>query len=306
MRCFALSQKNNPPAINPFLSKQTQRLCRNWERATLGARFAIAARISRHRGIREKAGEEEIIISLTTTERRLPKVHCAVESLLRQTFKPHRIILWVTDQLTGTDLSVPLLRQQQRGLEVRFRRDLRSFTKLLYALQEHPSALVVTADDDTLYPRGWLGQLHESYLARPALIHCQQARWISSCADGRLKPYLEWNSETPGPAGPAMRLLPMGVGGVLYPPGRLHSEVFNESVFLKICPTADDIWFKAMSLLNGVPCHKTTLEFQGYPTLRSTRQNGLSRSNLINGVYDRQIRDVFERYNLIGRLEATS
>jgi hypothetical protein len=272
----------------------------------LETRLAIAAWISRRRGVREKADAEEIIISLTTTERRLQQVHCAVESLLRQTFKPHRIILWVTDQLTGADLSVPLLRQQQRGLEVRFRRDLRSFTKLLYALQEHPSALVVTADDDTLYPRDWLYQLHESYLARPALIHCQQARWISSSADGRPKPYLEWKSEMPGQVEPAMRLLPLGVGGVLYPPGRLHSEVFNESVFLKICPTADDIWFKAMSLLNGVPCSMTTLESQGYPTLRSTRQNGLSRSNLIHGVYDRQIRDVFERYALLRRLEAAS
>jgi hypothetical protein len=288
------------------LAKQTRRLRRNWDRATLESRLAFAARVSRCRGIREKADEEEIIISLTTTEWRLQKVHCAVESLLRQTFKPHRIILWVTDQLTGADLSVPLLRQQQRGLEVRFRRDLRSFTKLLYALQEHPSALVVTADDDTLYPRGWLRQLHASYRAGPAFIHCQQARWISSSADGRLKPYLEWKSEIPGQVGSAMRLLPLGVGGVLYPPGRLHSEVFNESVFLKICPTVDDIWFKAMSLLNGVSCRKTTLEFQGYPTLRSTRQDGLSRSNLIHGVYDKQIRDVFERYNLFRCLEATS
>jgi hypothetical protein len=272
----------------------------------LETRLALAARISRRRGVRGNAGDEEIIISLTTTEQRLPKVHCAVESLLRQSFKPHRIILWVSEQLTEAVLSVPLMRQQQRGLEVRFRRDLRSFTKLLYALQEHPSALVVTADDDTLYPRGWLRELHDSYRAGPVFIHCQQARWISSSAEGRLKPYLEWKSELPGQTGPAMRLLPLGVGGVLYSPGRLHSEVFNESVFLKICPKADDIWFKAMSLLNGVPCRKTTSEFQGYPTLRSAREDGLSRSNLINGVYDRQIRDVFECYDLLPRLETAS
>ena len=44
----------------------------------------------------------------------------------------------------------------------------------------------------------------------------------------------------------------------------------------------------------------------GYPTLRNARQDGLSRSNLIRRVYDKQIRDVFERYDLLRRLEATS
>jgi hypothetical protein len=101
-----------------------------------------------------------------------------------------------------------------------------------------------------------------------------------------------------------LRLLPLGVGGVLYPPGILHSEVVNAGVFLNICPTADDIWFKAMSLLKGVACRKVASDFPGYPTLRSTREDGLSRSNLINGVYDRQIREVFERYDLHWHLEA--
>jgi hypothetical protein len=289
--------------IERLLAGQKRRLRRNWNRATLETFLAFVAWMSRRRGVRENAGGEEIIISLTTTAERLPRVHCAVESLLRQTLKPHRIVLWITDKLTETDLTTPLLRQQRRGLEIRFRRDLRSFTKLLYTLREHPSAVVATGDDDTLYPREWLRQLHDSYLARRTWVHCQHTRWISSSANGRLKPYREWEPETPGQTGPAMRLLPLGVGGVLYPPGSLHSEIFNENVFLQICPTADDIWFKAMSLLNGVQCCKSAPMFAGYPTIRSARQDGLSRSNLPHGVYDRQIRDVFNRYGLLQHLE---
>jgi hypothetical protein len=37
----------------------------------------------------------------------------------------------------------------------------------------------------------------------------------------------------------------------LYPPGTLHPDVCDESLFLKLAPHADDIWFWAMAVLNG-------------------------------------------------------
>lgn len=35
----------------------------------------------------------------------------------------------------------------------------------------------------------------------------------------------------------------MGVGGVIYPPHIFSQEIFNEKIFLELCPTSDDIWF---------------------------------------------------------------
>lgn len=46
----------------------------------------------------------------------------------------------------------------------------------------------------------------------------------------------------------ARKIMALGYGGVLYPPGAFDEEVFNEKVFMRLCPYADDIWFFAMAL----------------------------------------------------------
>lgn len=51
-------------------------------------------------------------------------------------------------------------------------------------------------------------------------------------------------------------LFPLGVGGVIYPPGCFGEDFFEKEIFTAICPNGDDIWLKAMSLLKGTVCHK--------------------------------------------------
>ena len=51
----------------------------------------------------------------------------------------------------------------KRGLEIRFCKDIGPHGKLIYALKEFPDAIVVTADDDMIYPKDWLEKLFESY-----------------------------------------------------------------------------------------------------------------------------------------------
>lgn len=250
-------------------------------------------------GIRIPTPEPEIIVSLTTIPSRLHQVHLAIETLLQQSLPPHRVILWLSDELTVDDLPLRLRRQQRRGLGVRFRRDVRSFTKLIYALREHPESIVVTADDDTFYPRDWLERLHQSYVRQPGFIHCHRAHLMLETADGSLRPYMEWEFFSPGQTGPSLRLLPTGVGGVLYPPNVLPAEVFNEAVFLKLCPTADDVWFKAMALLAGVPTMKVSPHFSEYPTVPGTQGRRLYSHNSTNGNNDRQIQAVFQHYDLL-------
>jgi hypothetical protein len=250
-------------------------------------------------GVRQPKGEPEIIASLTSTHARLDRVHLTIETLLRQAFQPHRIILWLADDLAGEKLPRPLQRQQSRGLEISFRRELRSFTKLIHTLREHPSAIIVTADDDVFYPRQWLEQLHESHRLNPAFIHCHRAHLMRETASGAVAPYLDWNLLARSCTGPSLWLFPTGVGGVLYPPGVLHREIFNEELFLKLCPTADDVWFKAMSLLTNVPVVKASAATGNYPTVPGTQRESLHSHNWEGRNYDQQIQAVFEHYDLL-------
>jgi hypothetical protein len=116
---------------------------------------------------------------------------------------------------------------------------------------------------------------------------------------GELRPYQEWDFFSPGQTGPSLQLLPTGVGGVLYPPGVLPAEVFNEAVFQKLCPTADDIWFKAMALIAGIPTVKVSPTFREYPTVPGTQQQRLMSVNWADNSNDRQIQAVFQHYGLL-------
>lgn len=262
-------------------------------------RFNFDSLIRAGPGVGGQTHGPEIIVSLTTTAFRLRKVHLTIETLLQQSRKPHRLILWLSDEFQPGDLPAPLRRQQSRGLEVRFRRELRVFTKLIHALREHPASTIVTADDDTFYPRDWLRQLHQSWQRQPEFVHCQRAHLMREAPDGSLKPYLEWDFLAPGQTGPSMWLFPTGVGGVLYPPGSLHPEVGNEDAFLKLTPSQDDVWFKAMALLAGVATVKVSPAFREYPTVPGTQRQRLSSFNWADGNCDAQLWAVFEHYKLL-------
>jgi lipopolysaccharide biosynthesis glycosyltransferase len=131
---------------------------------------------------------------------------------------------------------------------------LKSYKKLIPALREFPEDILITADDDCLYPFDWFAKLKASYLAAPEKIHCHRAHEI--LVDGEHYPlaYASWRKRVPAddfagvgnnPANPAA-IFPSGAGGILYPPHSLDARVFLTT---DICPTADDIGFWAMAKL---------------------------------------------------------
>ena len=99
---------------------------------------------------------------------------------------------------------------------------------------------------------------------------------------------------------------PVGIGGVLYPPHCFNDELFNQNVFMDLCPYADDVWFYAMRLLSGTPVTQVyTGQHTGYYVdLQSKWINALSKKNTnsTNCLNDVQIKAVFEKYGLYEKL----
>ena len=247
----------------------------------------------------------EIIVSMTTVPERVPLLHHSLSALLAQTYRPDRLILWLYDMILPDGARIGagylpdnLLALQAQGLEIRYCRDVGPHTKLLPAWAQFPAAAIVTVDDDTLYPPEWLGELVTSWQAQPDVIHCQRAHYITLEDDGlSVRPYPEWQTGAPGRLGPDHRLFATGHGGVLYPPGSLHSELTNEAVFRQLCPTQDDVWFKAMALLQGTPVRKVAPDSRDYPLIPGTEVRMLWSQNESGN--DRQIRAVFAHYALL-------
>ncbi len=260
--------------------------------------YHFRSRFSRVSGVLENKKEVPLIVSLTTIPERIHRVYLCIETLLGQSIKPDHIILWISETVNNQVIPENLKSLESRGLQIRFCRDIGSYTKVIYTLKEYPHGVIVTADDDVFYPENWLEQLYESYQSEPQYIHCHRAHLMTIKANGELERYDNWGWLAKGIVGPSILLFPTGTAGVLYPPGSLHGQVFNEEVFMRLCPTGDDIWLKAMSLLNGVACKKVAPFSERYETILGTQTKNLTILNVDQMKNDKQIRAIFEHYDL--------
>ena len=200
-----------------------------------------------------------IIISLTSFPPRISRVWVVIESLLRQSYRPDIIVLWLSkEQFKRIDiLPKKLLKLQKYGLQIYIKDDdLRSYKKFIYTLRDYPKDILVTVDDDIVYPTFMLKKLIELHKKYPQAICCHRALLMRSDKEGALLPYSEWTLLKKF-YGPSNEIFQTSGGGTLYPPKSLHQEVYNVNLFKNICFTADDIWLNAMSQMQGVQIVKS-------------------------------------------------
>jgi len=242
----------------------------------------------------------EVIVSLTTYSKRLYDVYLTIESIMQQSRKANRIILWLSDDLQEKELPMLLQLQQKRGLDIRYCKDIKSYKKLIPALKQFPNDVIITVDDDVLYDVDMLDKLILAYLQEPNYVHYNRGHKMKADVNNKLKKYADWEWFATSMETSPLNF-PTGVGGILYPPSSLSHEVFNEEVFLKICPHADDVWFKAMALLNGTgakKCYTRNPKGEEYLENSNVQDIALYKINYEQNLNDTQIRAVFEKYDL--------
>lgn len=258
-----------------------------------------------------KSGKKDLIVSLTTLPHRLPLVHYAIESIFSQTILPEKVILWVSD-VTNDNLITPELHSLvERGLEIRKVRDVGPHTKLMYSLIEYPNKVVVTVDDDIIYPANMLQYLWDQHLKFPNAVVANWARELCFDASGKVRGVRAGKLLTPillekeieqartFVSKPNILAFPYGTSGVLYPPKALNSQVTNVDLFRKLCPKEDDIWFKAMGILNKTPVVVTNLGINPvHHSLVGTQQVALRHDNHGLNQNEQQMRAVFDYFDL--------
>lgn len=259
-----------------------------------------------------EGGEADLVVSLTTLPHRLNLVHYAIESILSQTIRPGRICLWLTEKTDLRKAMTPELEAlKSRGLEIRQVEDVGPHTKLIYALKEFPDKSIVTVDDDIVYPINMLQCLWDQHVRFPRAVVSNWARELAFDAAGVVKgvrsgklltpPLLESELEQAKAyqGAPNILAFPYGTSGVLYPPGSLHECVFDASLFKKLCPKEDDIWFKAMGLLNRTPVVVTNLGINPvHHCIVGSQSDALRHVNHGNQKNVEQMKNAFEHFNL--------
>ena len=218
----------------------------------------------------------QVIVSMTSFPAAISYAERAILSLLEGSVLPDKVVLYLTVSQFGEN-GVPqsLLELADRDpiFEVRnYDRDIRSYRKLIPALHDFPDAIIVTVDDDVAY--------HKHMLTK--------YRWYSFVLR---KIHIGFKN------------IQTGVGGVLYPPHSLKSEMLDVDLFTQIAPTTDDIWFWAAAVANGTPIVPVPFGYNKPKGLEKPRELSLKTTNFKSGM-DRNaaaLKAIVEKYPEVGR-----
>lgn len=246
---------------------------------------------------------EKVIVSLTSYGRRVKKtVYYTIISLLKQNYKPDKIILWLDNQ-NWNDYNIPrkLKNLRKYGLTIKFCDDIKSYKKLIPAIKEFPNDIIITCDDDVYYNADTIGILVSNYLKEPNSIYCHCAHLLTFDSNNILNPYSKWEKYISSQNN--KRVFPVGVGAVLYKKDFLHNDVTDENKFMELAPRADDIWFYIMSFLKGinktvVPVLKDNIYNIDLIHQKFNKYSSLSGSNVADCQNDIQIRDILKYYGI--------
>lgn len=198
------------------------------------------------------------IVSLTTISSRVDRVSHTIDRIARQSLSPHSINLYISEDPYLLDQGVrrgdeSLRRIADMGANIYLTSNIGPYRKQYPLLQQlrsanaSPETLIVTMDDDVLYPSDILAQLvNKAHLEDAVVAH----RGREVAFDGRrLKPYNEFKAVT---SKKSLYNIGLGKNGVAY---RLKHFPTNPAEYIGpwLAPTADDIWCKWVTVLRCVP-----------------------------------------------------
>lgn len=241
-----------------------------------------------------------IIVSLTSFPERINFVGITILTILHQTVKPGKIILWLAEeQFPNREYDLPenLLKLREYGLTIRYCDNLYPHKKYFYTMLENPESTVITVDDDVFYPEYLLEKLEGVSKQYPKTICCTWAHRISLDSKGNIAPYEQWEHHITDNIRPEISLMPVGIGGVLYPPHVLDERVFDKDKIFEIALKTDDLWLKSMEILKNSKTVRIPQKYkQTYFTIMHTQTNGLYKDNVGTSHNDVVIKLLIDNY----------
>lgn len=247
-------------------------------------------------GLNKENRTDRVVVSLTSFPPRFKNVYWCLKSLLFQSYKPDRIIVYLGNDTTKEMITPEMKSLEQYGVEYQLdvERNLKPHKKYFYSMQEERDAIIITVDDDSVYLPNTIESLMKIHNKYPNAVCARRVHKITRKSDGSFMPYRDWKIECRSVRKPNRDLLAVGVGGVLYPKDCLGSEAFDERTFMDICPGTDDIWLKFMEIKQNVPVVWVPCIFAQPPTLEGIAS--LNDSNVTDGKNDVSVSKMVQLY----------
>ncbi len=247
--------------------------------------------------------KSNLIVSLTTFPPRIDVVYLSIRSILNQTSRPQKVVLWLAnDQFPLGEEGLPqtLLELKPLGLEIEFCEDIKAHKKYFFSFQKYPNNPIVTIDDDILYPQNLLEILLETHKKQPNSVVANRVRFME-IENNEFKPYREWKINQLKNNQPSKRIFSTGAGGVLYQPHFFQESFFDIEGIKKTKCHNDDIWLKAGQIANNVPVIFTNYYFKQFIEIPDSQSESLFSTNVFGADNDRQIKEIFEYFGITPR-----
>lgn len=226
----------------------------------------------------------KVIVSMTSFPARIEYVHIALKSLMLQSYKADRIILWLAEeQFPNHKLPKKLLELQDYGVEIKWCEDLYGHKKYYYCLCNQKSdEVIITFDDDIIYPVDAIERLMKKHEEYPECIVCERAQAIDYEKDGTLKNPGRWKTiSNIGYKKPSYSLNPSPGGGCLIPYQGFAADAKNKDKIKKLAYKNDDLWYMFMAAENKTKTIKTQKYHKPYTLISGSQTVQMATENVV-------------------------
>ncbi|HFI0053198.1 TPA: glycosyltransferase [Streptococcus suis] len=240
---------------------------------------------------------QRIIASLTSYPARIDILSVTIKSILLQSMKADKVILWLGSDSQNVELPESIVELKKYGLEIRFVEDnIMPHKKYFYAMQEFPSDIIITFDDDVIYSPFTISSLVKTHRAFPKSVCARRAHRII-LEDGDMIPYSKWEFNCTSVTKPSHLLFATGIGGVLYPPKSLYKDALDISRVKNECLRADDVWLKIMETLADTKVVWAKCLLIVPPDVKKNQTIGLAQGNVNRNQNDIYMTNLEEKYH---------
>lgn len=235
---------------------------------------------------------KKIVVSFTTHPKRINEACLMLETLFEQKKQADTIKLYLArEQFDNLEKDLPAkLRayELEKKLEIIWCDDIKPHKKYFYEMQNNREDIIITVDDDILYSNDMILKLYRTYLAYPHAISTNVAHVMLESKVYGSMPYVSWiKNYDKLILEPSMNLIAIGGGGILYPPACFSREYFNKEAIVETCLFGDDLWLKAMEIMEGIPVVVTS-KFSPYAYIDGSQEVALWKQNIDDCGNDRQ------------------
>lgn len=251
-------------------------------------------------GINQKQRDiPNVIVSLTSYPKRFEDMDLCLKSILNQNFKPDKIIIWLGSDTNKEKAEISFGKYKKYGIEyiIDSKNNYFSHKKYIYAFEKYKESIIITLDDDLIYPKNTLKTLIKKYEKHPNSIVARRVHKIT-WDKSNINKYTKWIWECFTIRKPSNKLCATTGAGTLFPPKIYTRQDINYKTIEKYALTADDIWLKMMAVKNNVKIVWAGNFLQMPPEVNPEKDDALTNLNVINNRNDEYIKKILCDYNL--------